>query len=423
VYYRAPLRFAAFNWLARPSSIAFSFPAREQLAAMLNAQRCGRLAYGRSRMAARAPMRPAARRVRGSSTTCASAQPMKEIIEVLISRQDLTEQQAEGALLGMLEDFSPEQAAAFLVLLRAKGETPEEIAGMAKAFLRHGLHVKTRDGVVDIVGTGGDGIGSVNISTGASVVVAAAGGRVAKHGNRSVSSLCGSADVLEALDISIDLGPEGVARCIEEAGVGFMYAPRYHPAMKVVRPVRSALKVRTAFNMLGPLLNPAGAEYGLVGVYDPSISVLMGESLMRLGMKKALVVHSMGLDELTPMGPADVVEVEAGKRLKRYSLDPKEVGIPRCEVADLAGGDAALNAAILRDVFGGARGPVADALNLNAGYALAAARVAADPREGVAMAQEAQRAGKAGAVLARWADVSRAAAAAEAAGAAAAVGA
>ncbi|GBF92438.1 anthranilate phosphoribosyltransferase [Raphidocelis subcapitata] len=381
-----------------------------------------RIAFGGGVPACRgAPRAVAVPRPR-AGVRLAAATPLKEIIETLIARQDLSEQQAEGALLSMLDDFSPEQASAFLVLLRAKGETPEEIAGMAKAFLRHGVAVKTAGGVVDIVGTGGDGIGSVNISTGASVVVAAAGGKVAKHGNRSVSSLCGSADVLEALGVAIDLGPEGVARCVDEAGVGFMFAPRYHPAMKVIRPVRAALKVRTAFNMLGPLLNPAGAEYGLVGVYDTSISQLMADALLRLGVKKALVVHSMGLDELTPMGPADVVEAEAGRPTRRYTLDPKDLGIPRCSVEDLKGGDADLNAKILRDVFGGARGPVADALNLNAGYALAAATVAGDPREGIAMAQEAQRAGRAGEVLERWAALSQAEAAAER-GAAAAGGA
>lgn len=171
--------------------------------------------------------------------------------------------------------------------------------------------------------------------------------------------------------------------------------------------------MRTALNILGPLLNPAHAAYGLVGVYSPDISELMGGALLELGMKKALVVHSMGLDELTPMGPADVVEVSPAGT-KRYSLDPRDVGIPRCSVEDLKGGDAALNARILRDVFGGARGPVADALCLNAGYALAAAQVAASPAEGVAMAQEAQRAGKAGGVLDRWVAASQAAAAAEA---------
>jgi anthranilate phosphoribosyltransferase len=178
-----------------------------------------------------------------------------------------------------------------------------------------------------------------------------------------------------------------------------------------------ALQVRTAFNILGPLLNPAAAAYGLVGVYSTDISELMAGALMRLGMKRALVVHSMGLDELTPLGPADVVEISASSSsgsgrssssIKRYQLDPKELGIPRCTIEDLAGGDRALNASILRDVFGGERGAVADALNLNAGYALAAANVAKDPKEGVAMAQEAQRSGKAADVLQKWITVSQA---------------
>jgi anthranilate phosphoribosyltransferase len=172
------------------------------------------------------------------------------VLELLISRQDLSEQQSQDTMHGILQDFSPEQAAAFLVLLRAKGETPAEVAGLAKALMSEALQVQHNHRVVDIVGTGGDGIGSVNISTGACVIAAAAGAYVAKHGNRSVSSLCGSADVLEALGVAIDLGPAGVQRCIDEAGVGFMYAPRYHPAMKRIRGVRSALKIRTIFNIL-----------------------------------------------------------------------------------------------------------------------------------------------------------------------------
>lgn len=346
---------------------------------------------------------------------------MREVLELLIDRKDLSQQQAESSLESLLDNFSSEQASAFLVLLRAKGETADEVAGLARAMLNKCVRVSIGHPVVDIVGTGGDGIGSVNISTGASIVAAAAGARVAKHGNRSVSSLCGSADVLEALGVAIDLGPEGVTACLHEARVGFMYAPRYHPAMKAVRPVRAALKVRTVLNMLGPLLNPAEAEYGLVGVYSTDISELMATSLLRLGLRKALVVHSAGLDELTPMAPADVVEVEAGQPgLKRYRLDPLDMGIARCQVEDLKGGDAALNAQILRDVFGGARGAVADALNLNAGVALAAAQVAASPQEGVVMAQEAQRSGKAGSTLAAWIAASQKARATEVAQVAAA---
>ncbi|KAF8067117.1 PAT1 [Scenedesmus sp. PABB004] len=366
-----------------------------------------------------------ARRRRGGAPAAAGGNggeraPMKAVLELLCDRQDLTETQAEDAMVSIMtaEPFSPEQAAAFLVLLRAKGETPAEVAGLARAMMAEVLPVSISGDVVDIVGTGGDGIGSVNISTGACVVAAAAGARVAKHGGRSVSSLCGSADVVEALGVALDLGPAGVARCVEEAGLGFMLAPRYHPGMARLRPVRGALKVRTVANMLGPLLNPARAGCALVGVFSPDVSELMADSLLRLGVTKALVVHSCGLDELTPMGPADVVEATAGHPLKRYSLDPRDVGIPRCDVADLAGGDAPLNARILSDVFGGARGAVADALNLNAGYALAAAGLAASPVEGVAMAQEAQRAGRAGDVLRNWVRVSNEAAAQEAAAAA-----
>lgn len=299
------------------------------------------------------------------------------------------------------------------MLLRAKGETAEEIAGLARAMKDLCVPVHTSADVVDIVGTGGDGIGSVNISTGATVVAAAAGAKVAKHGSRSVSSLCGSADVLEALGVAIDIGAEGVAKCIEEASVGFMFAPKFQPAMKAVVPVRRALKVRSAFNMLGPMLNPADPPYGLIGVYSTSISHLMADALQRLGMKKALVVHSMGLDELTPMGPADIVEVTQTGPRKHYQLEPLDLGISRCEVEDLKGGDADLNARILMDVFGGAKGAVADALNLNAGVALAAAEVAKDPKEGIAMAKEAQESGKAAETMRKWIEVSQAALAAE----------
>ena len=260
--------------------------------------------------------------------------------------------------------------------------------------------------MLDIVGTGGDGIGSVNISTGATVIAAAAGARVAKHGNRSVSSLCGSADVLEALGVRVDLGAAGVAACVDRAGVGFMFAPRFHPAMRAVVPVRRALRVRTVFNVLGPLLNPARAAYGLVGVYSPAVSGVVAEALARLGVRRALVVHSMGLDELTPLGPASVVEVAAGAPPKQYELEPRRLGIPRATIDDLRGGDAALNAAILLDVFAGARGAVADALNLTAGVAIYAAGHVDSPEEGVALAQEVQRAGRAADVLQAWRRVS-----------------
>ncbi|KAL4424034.1 hypothetical protein ABPG75_001335 [Micractinium tetrahymenae] len=385
-----------------------------QAVTAVNYARCARAPPAQPAQAARRAVSARGRApVRCQSGNGAAETDLRQVLELLMQRHNLSEQQTSDALQALVAGAEPAQMAAFLVLLRAKGETAEEVAGLAKAMRSMSVPVHTQHDVLDIVGTGGDGIDSVNISTGATVIAAAAGAKVAKHGSRSVSSLCGSADVLEALGVAVEVGPEGVARCIEEAGVGFMFAPTYHPAMKAVVPVRKALRVRTAFNLLGPMLNPADAQYGLVGVYSTAVSHLLADTLQRLGVRKALVVHSMGLDELTPMGPADVVEVtQQGKR--GYSLEPQELGIPRCTVQDLAGGDAALNARMLMDVFGGARGPVADALNLNAGVALAAANVAGDAKEGVAMAQEAQRSGRAGDTMRKWLEVSQAAKAEEA---------
>mmetsp|Transcript_37348 Transcript_37348/g.93763 ORF Transcript_37348/g.93763 Transcript_37348/m.93763 type:complete len:394 (-) Transcript_37348:155-1336(-) len=360
----------------------------------------------RLKQAAAAPQ-PARRvRVNGANGASATDVNIRTVLEMLMDKEDLGEELAQGALQVLLENGEQPQMAAFLTLLRAKGETSAEIAGLARAMRAVAIPVHTPYDVLDIVGTGGDDIGSVNISTGSSVIAAAAGAKVAKHGNRSVSSLCGSADVLEALGVSVELGPEEIAQCLEETNIAFMFAPRFHPAMKAVIPVRKSLKVRTAFNFLGPMLNPADAKYALVGVYDTSVSRKMAEALMRLDMKKALVVHSHGLDELTPMGDADVVEVTP-EGVKSYILNPRDLGIPACTVEDLKGGDAQYNAKILRDVFAGQEGAVADALCLNAGVALASAEVASSPQEGIRMAQEVQRSGKALEVLDKWVEVSQ----------------
>ena len=250
-----------------------------------------------------------------------------QILETLLERRDLSESQTSATMAALLEGAHPAQIAAFLVLLRAKGETGEEVAGLARAMLASGLEVELDASadlrgraLLDIVGTGGDGIGSVILSTGATVIAAAAADAVAvaKHGNRSVSSLCGSADVVEALGVALELGPEGIRSCVREAGIAFMYAPVFHPAMAAVGPVRKALKVRTAFNLLGPLLNPARASRALVGVYSPSVAPLMAAALGRLGVERALVVHSAGMDELTPLAPAIVIEASGGKAGKPY---------------------------------------------------------------------------------------------------------
>jgi len=329
-----------------------------------------------------------------------NAVDLRAVIEDLCAGVDLSEERAYAAMEALL-DADPTQISAFLVLLRAKGETASEMAGLARAMQSRAVEVSAGDEVLDIVGTGGDDAGTVNISTGSCVLAAAAGAKVAKHGSRSVSSLCGSGDVLEALGVEIELGPESMKRCIEEVGVGFMFAPRYHPAMAKVSPVRKTLKVRTAFNMLGPMLNPAHSKYALVGVYSTGVQQLMADSLMKLGMKKALVVHSMGLDELTPAGPADVVEVTPNGT-RAYTFEPKEVGVKPCTLEDLRGGDPQVNSRILRNALEGEKGPVAETLILNAGVAMAAAQQAKDVTEGIAMAREAHESGKAGKTLDSW---------------------
>ena len=325
---------------------------------------------------------------------------LQKVIENLCEGKDLSENEAFEAMEALL-DASENQIAAFLVLLRAKGETSSEMAGLARAMQSRAVQVNAGDDVLDIVGTGGDSAGTVNISTGSCVLAAAAGAKVAKHGSRSVSSLCGSADVLEALGVAVEIGPEAIEKCVKEVGMGFMFAPRFHPAMAKVSPVRKSLKVRTAFNLLGPMLNPAHSKYALVGVYSTDIQRLMADSFMRLGMKKALIVHSMGLDELTPCGPADVMEVSKDG-VKTYTFEPSKVGIKKCELKDLAGGDAKLNAKILREALGGETGPVAETLILNAGVAMAAAEQAASVEEGIAMCREAHKTGKGGEKLDSW---------------------
>jgi anthranilate phosphoribosyltransferase len=289
----------------------------------------------------------------------------------------------------MRGEATPAQIGGFLVALRAKGETPDEIAGCAEAMREHVLPVRPqRDDLVDTAGTGGDGAQTINISTAAALVAAAAGAAVAKHGNRAVSSACGSADVLEALGFELEQPPQRIERSIDELGFGFLFAPSHHPAMRHAASVRKELATRTVFNVLGPLTNPAGARAQVVGVYSPELVRTIAEVLARLGARRAFVVHGAGgIDELSPVGTNIVCEVVDGAVHER-ELDPEaELGLPRCRVDELRGGAPSQNAAAIREIFAGANGGRRSAVLLNAAGAIAAAGHAEDLREGLELAR------------------------------------
>jgi anthranilate phosphoribosyltransferase len=305
-------------------------------------------------------------------------------------------------------EATPAQIGGFLVALRLKGETADEIAGCAEAMREHVLTVRPkRDDLVDTAGTGGDAARTINISTAAALVAAAAGAGVAKHGNRAVSSASGSADVLEALGFRLELPPAEIERSIDQLGFGFLFAPTHHPAMRHAAPVRRELAARTVFNVLGPLTNPAGARAQVLGVYAPSLVRTIAEVLAQLGSRRAYVVHgAAGIDELSPAGPNLVCEVVDGS-VRERAIDPLELGVPRCDPAELRGGSPGDNAEAIRAVFRGENGGKRSAILLNAAGAIAAGGHAADLKEGLEIAREALESGAAAARLDRLIEFSQ----------------
>jgi anthranilate phosphoribosyltransferase len=324
-----------------------------------------------------------------------------ELIEKLRRRIDLTSDEAAAAMGAIMDGQAPPaHIAGFLVGLVMKGERPDEIVGLARTMRARAVPLPRHPGpVFDTCGTGGDRAHTINISTMAALVLAACGVRVAKHGNRSVSSRCGTADVLEALGVNVSAAPDVVDRCLQEAGIAFFFAQTFHPAMKHAAATRRELGIRTAFNLLGPLTNPAGATRQLVGVPQPELTELVARSLAQLGSERAWVVHGAdGLDEISTTGYTKVSECRDGA-VNTFYLHPTDVGLSKTTPDRLKGGDAAQNADAVRAVLGGTKGPARDVVLLNAGAALLIAGRAPSVPEGIRIAGEAIDSGRASAVL------------------------
>jgi anthranilate phosphoribosyltransferase len=338
------------------------------------------------------------------------------VLGTLMEGGDLDGDVARAAMAEILDGAaSPAQIAAFVVALRMKGETVPELAGMVDAMLDAStrVHLDGAGPVIDVVGTGGDRAHTINVSTLSAIVVAGAGGRVCKHGNRAASSACGAADLLEALGVAIELGPDGVAACVREAGIGFCFAPRYHPAMRHAGPSRRDLGIPTAFNILGPLSNPGRVRRYLIGVADVRMAERMAGVLQAKGAERALIVHGGdGLDELTTTGPSTVVELHDGT-VTAWEVQPAELGLPLVVREDLVGGDAAVNADLARRVLAGEHGPHRDIVSLNAGAGLLVAGLVDDLAAGIDAAREAIDSGAAVGALAALVEVSQREATAE----------
>lgn len=332
-----------------------------------------------------------------------------ELITKLLKRDDLTAEEAAAAMdVVMRGEAHPAQVAGMLIGLAMKGERPAELVGLARTMRARGVHITAGAVAVDTCGTGGDRAGTFNISTAAALVVAATGVQVVKHGNRSVSSHCGSADVLEALGVTVDAPPAVVQRAVDEAGIGFCFAPTFHPAMRHAGDARRALGVPSAFNLLGPLTNPARVPFQIVGVARPELTELMARALQQLGATRAWVVHGAdGLDELSTTGYSKVSECH-GDVVRTFYVHPADIGLPKAAPGALTGGNAAHNAGIIRAVLGGEPGPARDVVLLNAGAALLITGQAPSLREGLARAADAIDSGRAADTLAALVAATRA---------------
>jgi anthranilate phosphoribosyltransferase len=340
----------------------------------------------------------------------------REALGAVVAGKTLTRAEAESTMSSvMVGEALPAQLGALLAALRVRGETVDEIAGFAAAMRGAAVKVTLRADAIDIVGTGGSRVDPFNISTVASVVAAAAGAKVAKHGNRAASGKCGAADVLEALGVKIDLGPDGAVTCIDEVGLAFLFAARYHPAMRHAGPVRREIGIRTVFNILGPLANPAGVRRMVLGVATPELGETMARVLSELGADHVLVVHGAdGLDEISPTGATRVWELRGGE-VRQSTIDPAALGLPLAAVADILSGDAAANAATARSILGGEKGARRNAVLLNAGAGLMVAGLVGEMREGIAAAARAIDGGGARQTLDRFIATSQRVGAAEAA--------
>jgi len=331
-----------------------------------------------------------------------------EYLEILLEGNDLTFDQAERLLDTIFEgEVLDVQIAAFLAAMRAKAASVSELAGFASSLRDHAVRVDTGiDNLVDTCGTGGAVLKTFNISTAAAIVAAGAGVYVAKHGNRGITSKCGSADVLAELGVNIAPGPECVAECIRQAHIGFMFAPKFHPAMRYVQPVRQNLDFRTAFNILGPLANPGGATAQVMGVPEEGLMQKIAETLKALGLKRAMVVHSEGLDEMSTMGPTKILELK-NAQITAYEISPADYGISLADFDSLKGGDAQTNATILSDILSGKdTGARKDIVVLNASAAIIVAGLAHDFEAGIALAESSIKEGKAKSVLEKLIEVS-----------------